>query len=214
VVSFDIVMPHTSRADITKLVISKIPITYRIILVDNSPYHEMKHLIAFRDNFLWLKQSFPSSVASALNLGIRHAETEWVLLTSNDMLYNPRTFLRAEERFKDLTEKVKAVLSREGHGGLYHVPTIKEIGGFDENLPLRFGENMDFLYRLCLAGHYWGRSDHLAGLHVEGGRHTMQRDEEVWAPEVPEENRTTVYKKWSWKYLRDRKPVIVNKRLF
>lgn len=209
----DIVMAHTCRTDITKLVINNIPFWYRIILVDNSPYHEMNHIRHFRENLLWLKQPFPSSAASALNLGIAEVSTEWALLTPNDILYSIKMFKRIEERFDKLTKGVKMVHSRNGYNGLYHIPTVRELGGFDECLPLRFGENMDFAYRLCKAGYHWRLSELLGGLHIEGGAHTKKRTILTWAPNIPKDKRITIEEKWGWKHVNERKAVINRMRI-
>jgi hypothetical protein len=209
--TFDVVMAHTYRADLTRLVISNIPVDFLVILIDNSSHHEMQDIVMFRENISYVKQPYPSSVAQAYNLGVACTESEWALMTPNDILYNPFWLLHVKNNLERLTEGIKFLRSRNGYNGLYHIPTVRELEGFDEGMPLWGGEDVDFLYRLCLAGHKWFWNDRLYGIHLGSGYHMKEKQWE-WPPNVPERKKVTFDGKWMDQWVEMKRVIVGGKR--
>jgi len=169
-----VIITHKSAKTALRF-IKKIPINYKILIIDNSyDYSLEKKIKKFRN--IQLKFMNNKGYGAGINFARKYIKTKYLFAFSPDILGVNKNFLSEFSkiiktkikfgalgpRFLNVTQKshkqsnirktVGVINAISGSAMLINIKAFDDIGGFDENIFLFFEEN-DFCRRLCLKNH-------------------------------------------------------------
>jgi GT2 family glycosyltransferase len=119
-----IIPTYTNFSGFAKIIHKFASTSFRIIVIDNQPTEEKKKLCNGR-NISYFPQKTNIGFARAVNLGVKNAKTEWILILNDDVIFQDET----------LIDKLADFAKKNNYSAVS--PILKNSEGIIENLGYR-----------------------------------------------------------------------------